>query len=161
MEIVDVLTILAPPRPLAGKPVVLMSASPNRFGGVFAQLQLGDMLRRVGAEVLSDFDVAVGFAHRHIDAEGVLIEEEARHDITRLWRRVLGRQHQHHRRGHQDRRPLPHPRLTLRPPAPQRRRPFRRPTTATRTWADVPRAGRQQPDSKNLGYEWPPPKAAR
>ncbi|MEU3164841.1 NAD(P)H-dependent oxidoreductase [Streptosporangium sp. NPDC006930] len=90
-DLVDWLSILAPPRPLAGKPVALMSASPNRFGGVFAQLQLGDMLRRVGAEVLSDFDVAVGFAHRHIDADGSLTEEEARHDIIRLWRRVLAR----------------------------------------------------------------------
>src|SRR3954451_23559571 len=66
-DIVDWLGILVPPRPLAGKPVMLMSASPNRFGGAFAQLQRGDMLRRSGAEVLSDLDVAVGYAQRHID----------------------------------------------------------------------------------------------
>ncbi|WP_371782531.1 NADPH-dependent FMN reductase [Streptosporangium subroseum] len=88
-DIVDWLAILAPPRPLAGKPVMLMSASPNRFGGVFAQLHLADALRRVGAEVLTDFDVAVGFAHRHIDDGGILVGEEPRRDIAQLWRRVL------------------------------------------------------------------------
>ncbi|WP_186382505.1 NADPH-dependent FMN reductase [Amycolatopsis rhizosphaerae] len=88
-DIVDWLGILAPPRPLAGKPVVLMSASPNRFGGAFAQLQLADLLRRSGAEVLSDLDVAVGYAHRHVDDHGVLVGEEPRHDIAELWQRVL------------------------------------------------------------------------
>ncbi|MGI5488386.1 NADPH-dependent FMN reductase [Microtetraspora malaysiensis] len=88
-DIVDWLGILAPPRPLAGKPVVLMSASPNRFGGAFAQLQLADLLRRSGAEVLSDFDVAVGYAHRHVDDRGVLVGEDPRHEIAELWQRVL------------------------------------------------------------------------
>jgi chromate reductase len=88
-DIVDWLGILAPPRPLAGKPVVLMSASPNRFGGAFAQLQLGDLVRRSGAELLSDLDVAVGYAQRHIDDRGVLVGEEPRGEIAGLWDRVL------------------------------------------------------------------------
>jgi chromate reductase, NAD(P)H dehydrogenase (quinone) len=90
-DVVDWLSILAPPRPLAGKPVMLMSASANKFGGAFAQLQLGDMLRRVGAEVLTDLDVAVGFAHRHLDEHGVLVGEEPCRDIAALWQRVLAR----------------------------------------------------------------------
>ncbi|NIH80408.1 NADPH-dependent FMN reductase [Amycolatopsis viridis] len=88
-DIVDWLGILAPPRPLTGKPVVLMSASPNRFGGAFAQLQLGDLLRRSGAEVLSDLDVVVGDAHRQVDDHGVLVGEDPRREITELWQRVL------------------------------------------------------------------------
>ncbi|MEV0409082.1 NAD(P)H-dependent oxidoreductase [Actinoallomurus sp. NPDC050550] len=90
-DVVDWLGILAPPRPLAGKPVVLMSASPNRFGGAFAQLQLADLLRRSGAEILSDLDVAVGYAHRHVDDHGVLVGEDPRRDISALWQRVLAR----------------------------------------------------------------------
>jgi len=90
-DIVDWLGILAPPRPLAGNPVVLMSASPNRFGGAFAQLQLADLLRRSGAEVWSDLDVAVGNAHRHVDDHGVLAGEGPRHEIAELWQRVLTR----------------------------------------------------------------------
>ena len=90
-DVVDWLGILAPPRPLAGKPVVLMSASPNRFGGAFAQLQLADLLRRSGAEILSDLDVAVGHAHRHLDDHGVLVGEEPRREIAELWQRVLTR----------------------------------------------------------------------
>ncbi|GAA2042956.1 NADPH-dependent FMN reductase [Catenulispora yoronensis] len=88
-DTIDWLSVLAPPRPLVGKPVVLMSASPNKFGGAFAQLQLGDMLRRAGAEVLTDFDIAIGFVHDHIDAAGVLTGQEPRQEITALWRRVL------------------------------------------------------------------------
>jgi chromate reductase len=90
-DVVDCLGILAPPRPLAGKSVVLMSASPNRFGGAFAQVQLADLLRRSGAEVLSDLDVAVGYAHRHVDDHGVLVGEDPRREITELWQRVLTR----------------------------------------------------------------------
>ncbi|GAA4630514.1 NADPH-dependent FMN reductase [Actinoallomurus vinaceus] len=90
-DVVDWLGILAPPRPLAGKPVVLMSASPNRLGGAFAQLQLADLLRRCGAEVLSDLDVAVGYAHRHVDDHGVLVGEDPRREIAELWQRVLTR----------------------------------------------------------------------
>ncbi|MCW2917739.1 MAG: hypothetical protein JWN52_5807 [Actinomycetia bacterium] len=90
-DIVDWLSVLAPPRPLAGKPVVLMSASPHQFGGAFAQLQLADALRRVGAEVLSDLDVAVGFCHGHIDESGTLVGEEPRAAIVELWRRVLSK----------------------------------------------------------------------
>lgn len=94
-DVVDWLGILAPPRPLAGKPVVLMSASPNRFGGAFAQLQLADLLRRSGAEVLSDLDVAVGYAHRHVDDHGVLVGEDPRREIAGLWQRVLTRVRSH------------------------------------------------------------------
>jgi chromate reductase len=90
-DIVDWLGISAPPRPLAGKPVVLMSASPNRFGGAFAQLHLADLHRRSGAEVLSDLDVAVGFAHRHVNDDGVLVGDGPRGEIAELWQRVLAR----------------------------------------------------------------------
>lgn len=90
-DVVDWLGILAPPRPLVGKPVVLMSASPNRFGGAFAQLQLADLLRRCGAEILSDLDVAVGHALRHVDDHGVLVGVDPRREISKLWQRVLTR----------------------------------------------------------------------
>jgi NAD(P)H-dependent FMN reductase len=65
--------------------------APNRFGGAFAQLQLADLLRRSGAEVLSDLDVAVGYAHRHVDDLGVLVGEDPRREITELWQGVLPR----------------------------------------------------------------------
>ncbi|GAA4234969.1 chromate reductase [Streptosporangium album] len=90
-DIVDWLSVPAPPRPLMGRPVMLMSASPNRFGGAFAQLQLADLLRRAGAEVLTDLDVTVGSAHRHVDDAGNLVGEEPRHEVAQLWRRLLAR----------------------------------------------------------------------
>lgn len=76
---------------IVGKPVALMSASPNRFGGAFAQSQPGDMLRRAGADVLTDLEVAVGFAHHHLDDAGILLGEEPRRDIAGLRQRVLTR----------------------------------------------------------------------
>ncbi|MCZ4124777.1 NAD(P)H-dependent oxidoreductase [Streptomyces sp. H39-S7] len=63
-DFIDLLSILIPPTVLAGKPVALRSASPNRFGGTFSPLQLGHRLRPAGAEILTDRDPAVRRAHR-------------------------------------------------------------------------------------------------
>jgi chromate reductase len=90
-DVVDWLSILAPPRPLVGKPVALMSASPQRFGGGFAQLQLAEFLHRAGAEVITDLNVAIGSAHSYLDHEGALVGEDPLREISELWQRVLGR----------------------------------------------------------------------
>lgn len=90
-DVVDWLSILAPPRPLVGKPVALMSASPQRFGGAFAQLQLAGFLHRAGAEVVTDLDVAVGSAHSHLDSSGALVGEGPLREVSGMWQRVLDR----------------------------------------------------------------------
>jgi chromate reductase len=95
-DVVDWLSILAPPRPLVGKPVALMSASPQQFGGAFAQLQLAELLHRAGAEVITDLNVAIGSAHRHLDNSGVLVGEDPRREIAELWQRVLSRVSDNH-----------------------------------------------------------------
>jgi chromate reductase len=66
-DIVDWLSISAPPRPLIGKPALLMSASPQRHGGISAQVELGSLLFRAGARVLTSGEVAVGSAHLRLD----------------------------------------------------------------------------------------------
>lgn len=95
-DVVDWLSILAPPRPLVGKPVTLMSASPQPFGGAFAQLQLAELLRRAGAEVITDLNVAIGSAHSYLDSSGVLVGEDPRREIAELWQRVLSRVSDNH-----------------------------------------------------------------
>jgi chromate reductase len=63
-DLVDWLGIRVPPRPpLLGKVCALMSASPDRHGGAFSQLALTELLRRAGARVITDLDVAIGNAN--------------------------------------------------------------------------------------------------
>jgi chromate reductase, NAD(P)H dehydrogenase (quinone) len=61
-DVVDWLGIWAPPAPLVGKVCALMIASPDLHGGAFAQLDLAELLRRAGARVVTDLDVAIGHA---------------------------------------------------------------------------------------------------
>jgi chromate reductase, NAD(P)H dehydrogenase (quinone) len=61
-DVVDWLGIWAPPAPLVGKACALMSVSPDLHGGEFAQLDLAELLRRAGARVVTDLDVAIGHA---------------------------------------------------------------------------------------------------
>jgi chromate reductase, NAD(P)H dehydrogenase (quinone) len=62
-DVVDWLGIRVPRRPLLNKVCALMSASPDRHGGAFAQLELAELLRRAGARVVTDLDVAIGHAN--------------------------------------------------------------------------------------------------
>jgi chromate reductase, NAD(P)H dehydrogenase (quinone) len=69
-DLVDWLGVRTPPRPLVGKVCALMSASPDRHGGAFAQLALAELLRRAGADVVTDLEVAIGYANREALADG-------------------------------------------------------------------------------------------
>lgn len=87
-DVVDWLSVPSPRRPLVGKAVALMSASRSPFGGGFAQEQLAAVLRRVGGEVVTNLEVAIGRAE--IELAGPLCEE-TRQRILDLWRSVLDR----------------------------------------------------------------------
>jgi chromate reductase len=69
-DVVDWLSISAPPRPLVGKPVLLLSASPQRHGGISAQVELAALLFRAGARVLTSGEVTVGAAHERLGIPG-------------------------------------------------------------------------------------------
>jgi chromate reductase, NAD(P)H dehydrogenase (quinone) len=87
-DVVDWLSIPSPPRPLVGKAIALMSASRSPFGGGFAQEQLAAALRRVGGEVVTNLDAAIGRADIELaDPLG----EETRRRILDLWRGVRDR----------------------------------------------------------------------
>jgi chromate reductase len=82
-DIVDWLSISAPPRPLVGKPVLLMSASPQRHGGISAQVELGSLLFRAGARVLTNGEVAVGAAHLRLG------DDEPAEQVRSMWDLLL------------------------------------------------------------------------
>jgi chromate reductase len=78
-DIVDWLSISAPPRPLVGKRVLLMSASPRRHGGISAQVELGSLLFRAGARLLTNGEVAGGSAHLRLD------DAEPAEEVRSMW----------------------------------------------------------------------------
>ena len=86
-DIVDWLSISAEPRPLVGKPVILMSASPQRHGGISAQVELASLLYRAGAHVVTNGDVVVGSAHVVFSTPS-RDEGELEAQIRALWQRV-------------------------------------------------------------------------
>jgi chromate reductase len=88
-DIVDWLSISAEPRPLADKPIILMSASPQRHGGITAQVELGNLLGRAGARVVTNGDIAVGSAHLKLDRAAPLADELTE-QIQRVWERASG-----------------------------------------------------------------------
>jgi chromate reductase, NAD(P)H dehydrogenase (quinone) len=82
-DVVDWLGIRVPRRPLLNKVCALMSASPDRHGGAFAQLELAELLRRAGAHVVTDLDVAIGHANHE-----AIAHRSATTAIERLLARV-------------------------------------------------------------------------
>jgi NAD(P)H-dependent FMN reductase len=68
-DVVDWIGIRVPPRPLWGKVCALMSASPDPHGGAFAQLEFAELLRRAGANVVTDLDVAIGHGNHEAIAD--------------------------------------------------------------------------------------------
>ena len=82
-DVVDWLSISAPPRPLVGKPVLLMSASPQRHGGISAQVELGSLLFRAGARVLTNGEVSVGSAHLRLG------DDEPAEQVRSMWDLLL------------------------------------------------------------------------
>ena len=69
-------------RPLAtnvlrNKPVAVVGASTGAFGAVWAQAELRKVLGAAGARVV-DGEVAVGHAHRNMDGDGGLPDDEVR-----------------------------------------------------------------------------------
>jgi chromate reductase len=73
-------------RPIAtnvfrNKPVAVIGASAGMFGAVWAQAELRKVLGAMGARV-ADVEVAVGHATEKFDADGTLLDDEVREQLT-------------------------------------------------------------------------------
>ena len=73
--------------PLAGKPVMVMGASPSQVGTARAQLHLRQMLAHVQARALPPPELLVARAHERFDAELHLTDEGTRRLLADLLRR--------------------------------------------------------------------------
>lgn len=73
--------------PLAGKPTVVMGASPSQVGTARAQLHLRQVLSHVQARVLPPPELLVARAHERFDAELRLTDEGTRRLLADLLRR--------------------------------------------------------------------------
>lgn len=73
--------------PLAGKPVVVMGASPSQVGTARAQLHLRQVLAHIQARVLPPPEMLVGRAHERFDGELRLTDETTRRVMADLLRR--------------------------------------------------------------------------
>ena len=73
--------------PLAGKPTVVMGASPSQVGTARAQLHLRQVLGHVQARVLPPPELLVARAHERFDAELRLTDESTRRLLADLLRR--------------------------------------------------------------------------
>ena len=73
--------------PLAGKPVMVMGASPSQVGTARAQLHLRQVLAHVQARVLPPPELLVARAHERFDAELHLTDEGTRRLLADLLRR--------------------------------------------------------------------------
>ncbi len=62
------------------KPVVVIGSSHGVFGGVWAQAELRKVLGTMGARVV-EAEVAIGRAGEKIDADGRLVDDEAREQL--------------------------------------------------------------------------------
>jgi len=70
--------------PLAKKPAAVMGASTGAFGTARAQLQLRQVLTHLGALVLPKPEVMVARAAEAFDAQGGLVNENARGFLGQL-----------------------------------------------------------------------------
>jgi chromate reductase len=73
-------------RPIAtnvfrNKPVTVIGASAGMFGAVWAQAELRKVLAAMGARV-AEAEVAVGHAGEKFDADGTLVDDEIREQLT-------------------------------------------------------------------------------
>jgi len=68
--------------PLAGKPVVVMGATPGGFGTVRAQSQLKVVLLSTLARVMPHAGVAVAFTRGKFDYDGNLVDEKTREHVA-------------------------------------------------------------------------------
>ncbi len=68
---------------LRNKPVAVIGASTGAFGAVWAQAELRKVLAATGARV-TDAEVAVGHADRHIDEAGRLIDDDLREQLREV-----------------------------------------------------------------------------
>ena len=73
--------------PLAGKPTVVMGASPSQVGTARAQLHLRQVLAHVQARALPPPELLVARAHERFDAELHLTDEGTRRLLADLLRR--------------------------------------------------------------------------
>ncbi len=73
--------------PLAGKPTVVMGASPSQVGTARAQLHLRQVLAHVQARVLPPPELLVARAHERFDAELRLTDEGTRRLLADVLRR--------------------------------------------------------------------------
>ena len=73
--------------PLAGKPTLVMGASPSQVGTARAQLHLRQVLGHVQARVLPPPELLVARAHERFDAELRLTDEGTRRLLADLLRR--------------------------------------------------------------------------
>ena len=73
--------------PLAGKPTMVMGASPSQVGTARAQLHLRQVLSHVQARVLPPPELLVARAHERFDAELRLTDEGTRRLLADLLRR--------------------------------------------------------------------------
>lgn len=75
--------------PLAGKPTMVMGASPSQVGTARAQLHLRQVLGHVQARVLPPPELLVARAHQRFDAELRLTDEGTRRLLADLLRRFV------------------------------------------------------------------------
>ena len=76
--------------PLAGKPTLVMGASPSQVGTARAQLHLRQVLAHVQARVLPPPELLVARAHERFDAELRLTDEGTRRLLADFLRRFAG-----------------------------------------------------------------------
>jgi chromate reductase len=67
--------------PLRNKPAAVIGTSTGMFGAVWAQAELRKVLGTIGARAL-DRDTPVPFASAAFDADGVLVDEDARETVA-------------------------------------------------------------------------------
>jgi chromate reductase len=73
----------SPAQPLAGQPVMILSASYGLLGGARVQYDLRRVLDAVGARPLVRPEVFIGKAHEKFDQAGKCIDEDTRRAVTK------------------------------------------------------------------------------
>jgi chromate reductase len=72
-----------PENALRGKPAAVVGASTGMFGAVWAQGELRKVLHTIGAHVV-DRELPVPFAHERFDANGRLVDDLVRQELSDL-----------------------------------------------------------------------------
>jgi chromate reductase, NAD(P)H dehydrogenase (quinone) len=75
--------------PIRNKPAAVIGASTGAFGAVWAQAELRKVLASAGARVVEG-ELPVPLAHTRFDAEGRLIDEEARARLGEIVEALIG-----------------------------------------------------------------------